>query len=82
MECVQRLSQSDLEWGPDHTPAPEPSRSIQPHSTHSLLLHLLLSCVCAELLQLCRTLLNTMDVAHQALLSLAFSKQEKWSGLP
>ena len=82
MGCVQRLSQSDLEWGPDPIPAPEPSRRVQPHSIHSLLLHLLLSCMHAKLLQLHRTLFNPMDVAHQALLSMAFYKQEKWSGLP
>ena len=32
--------------------------------------------------QLCPTLCSPMDAAHQAFLSLEFSRQEYWSGLP
>ena len=38
---------------------------------------------CAKSLQLCLTLSNPVDyIASQALLSLGFSRQEYWSGLP
>ena len=33
-------------------------------------------------LQSCPTLCNPIDTAHQAPLSLGFSRQEHWSGLP
>ena len=36
----------------------------------------------AKSLQLCPTLCDSMTVAHQAPLSLGFSRQEHWSGLP
>ena len=36
-------------------------------------------CVCT---QLCLTLCDRMDIAHQAPLSMGFSNQEYWSGLP
>ena len=32
--------------------------------------------------QLCPALCNPMDLAHQAPLSMEFSRQEDWSGLP
>ena len=32
--------------------------------------------------QLCPTLCNPMDIAHQAPLSMGFFRQEYWSGLP
>ena len=32
--------------------------------------------------QLCLTLYNSMDYAHRASLSMKFSRQEYWSGLP
>ena len=38
-------------------------------------------CVCAKLLQLCPTLCDPMDLAHQTPLSMVFSRQEYWSGL-
>ena len=38
-------------------------------------------CVCARA-QLCLTLCDPMDVAHLAPLSMGFSRQEYWSGLP
>ena len=38
--------------------------------------------VCAKSLQLCSALHNPMTIAHQAPLSLGFSRQEYWSGLP
>ena len=38
-------------------------------------------CVSATSLQLCLTLCNPMDGAHQAPLSMGFSRQEYWSGL-
>ena len=38
--------------------------------------------VCAKLLQSCPTLCNLWTVALQAPLSMGFSRQEQWSGLP
>ena len=39
--------------------------------------------MCAKLLQSCPTLRDPMDcIAHQAPLSMGFSRQENWSGLP
>ena len=38
--------------------------------------------VCAKLLLLGLTLCNPMTVSHQVLLSMGFSRQEYWSGLP
>ena len=38
--------------------------------------------VYAKLLQSCLTLCDPMDVAHQAPLSMEFSREEYWSGLP
>ena len=39
--------------------------------------------MCAKLLQLCPTLCDPIDlVAHQASLSMEFSRQEHWNGLP
>ena len=38
--------------------------------------------VCAKVLQSCPTLYNPWTVAHQAPLSMRFSRQEYWSGLP
>ena len=38
--------------------------------------------VCAQLLQLGPTLCDRMTVDHQAPLSMGFSRQEYWSGLP
>ena len=40
------------------------------------------ACMCAKLLQPCLTLVTLWNVAHQAPLSLGFSRQEYWSGLP
>jgi len=37
---------------------------------------------CAKLLQSCPTLYNPMNIAHQTPLSLGFSRQEYWRGLP
>ena len=39
-------------------------------------------CVCAKLLQSCSTLWNSMDMVRQAPLSMGFSRQKYWSGLP
>ena len=36
----------------------------------------------AKSLQLCPTLCDPIEVAYQAPLSLGFSRQEPWSGLP
>ena len=36
----------------------------------------------AKLFHLCPTLCNLWTVAHQAPLSMGFSRQEYWSGLP
>ena len=38
--------------------------------------------MCAQLLQLCLTLCDPMDCGLQTPLSMGFSKQEYWSGLP
>ena len=40
------------------------------------------ACKCAKLLQLCPTLWDPQPVARQAPLSMGFSRQEYWSGLP
>ena len=37
---------------------------------------------CVSVAQSCLTLCDPMDVALQALLSMGFSRQEYWSGLP
>ena len=42
----------------------------------------MLLCMGANSLQLCPTHCNPMTLAHQALLSMGFSKKEYWSGLP
>ena len=42
---------------------------------------LMCACVCAKSPQSCPTLI-LWTVAHQAPLSIAFSRQESWSGLP
>ena len=39
-------------------------------------------CMHAKLLQSCPTLCNLWTVVHQAPLSMGFSRQEHWSGLP
>ena len=39
-------------------------------------------CVCAMLLQSCPTLGDSMDGSPVAPLSMGFSRQENWSGLP
>ena len=39
-------------------------------------------CVSAKSLQLCRTLCNPVDCSSPAPLSMGFSRQEYWSGLP
>ena len=39
-------------------------------------------CVCVLVAQLCLTPRNPWIVAHQAPLSMVFSRQEYWSGLP
>ena len=38
--------------------------------------------LCAKLLQLCRLFVKLWTVAHQALLSMGFSRQQYWNGLP
>ena len=38
--------------------------------------------VCSEGTQFCLTLCNPWTVAHKAPLSMGFSRQEYWSGLP
>ena len=38
--------------------------------------------VCAKLLQLCPALCDTMDYSPPGSLSMGFSRQEYWSGLP
>ena len=40
------------------------------------------SAAAAKLLQLCSTLCDPRDGSHQAPLSVGFSRQEHWSGLP
>ena len=40
------------------------------------------SVLCAKSFQSCPTLCNRMTTAHQALLSMGFSKEDCWSGLP
>ena len=40
------------------------------------------ACVCAQLIQSCLILCSPWTVAHQAPLSMGFSRQEHWSGVP
>ena len=40
------------------------------------------ACVCAKSLQLCRLFVTLWAVAHQAPLSMGFSRQDYWSRLP
>ena len=42
----------------------------------------LLTCMLAKLLQLCLTVCNPRDCTRQVPLSMAFPRQEYWSGLP
>ena len=46
------------------------------------MLHYQLTCVRAKSLQLCRPFVSPWTVARQAPLSMEFSRQEYWSGLP
>ena len=39
-------------------------------------------CVCAKSLQSCLTLWTLWTIVHQTFLSMGFSRQEYWSGLP
>ena len=41
-----------------------------------------MSIICMLVAQSCMTLCNPMDLAHQAPLSIGFSRQEHWSGWP
>ena len=43
---------------------------------------MLTACICAKSLQSCRTLVSPWTVACQVPLSMGFSRQEYWSGLP
>ena len=52
------------------------------HGVVSLLYVCVCVCACAQLLQSCLTLRNPQTVAHQAPLSMEFSRQEYWSGVP
>ena len=49
---------------------------------YSISHHLRKGCVCVKSLQSCQILCDLQTVAHQALLSMGFSRQEYWSGLP
>ena len=40
------------------------------------------ACICVESLQSCLTLCDHMVIACQAPLSMGFSRQEYWSGMP
>ena len=46
------------------------------------MLWLVCVCVCILATQSCPTLCDPMDCSHQAPLSMGFSRQENWSGLP
>ena len=47
-----------------------------------LMVRFMIYVLCAQLLQLCLALYNSMDCSPQASLSMRFSRQEYWSGLP
>ena len=47
-----------------------------------LILHSVLGCMCAKSLQSCLIVCNPVDCSHQAPLSMGFSRQEYWCGLP
>ena len=54
-----------------------------PPSSHNFLVYLFLfQCVCAQLLSHVQQLATPWTAAHQALLSVEFSRQEYGSGLP
>ena len=55
---------------------------FQPFRPNQPYLCLPIMCVCAESLQLCPTLCDSWEVARQVPLSMGFSKQAYWSGLP
>ena len=70
-------------WQPTRFPRPWDS----PGKNTGVGCHFLLQCMKvkseSEVTQLCLTLRDPMDcVAHQALLSMGFSRQEYWSGVP
>ena len=48
----------------------------------SIILHLLKVCVCAQSLSQVQLFATPWTVAQQAPLSIGFSRQEYWSGLP
>ena len=58
-------------------------RDLSSHSVISLMVPLLCPwCVCGKSLQSCSTLYDPRTIAHQAALSMGFSRPEYWSGLP
>ena len=73
-----------------HTPQKPPSLTLRaflspiPKSpSHHIFYHnRSIRCVLAESLQSCLTVCDPMDLARQAPLSMGFSRQEHWSGLP
>ena len=69
-------------WQPTRLPRPWDS----PGKNTGVGCHLLLQCMKvkseSEVAQLCPTLSNPWTAAHQAPLSIGFSRQEYWSGVP
>ena len=69
-------------WQPTRLPRPWDS----PGKNTGVGCHLLLQCMNvkseSEVAQLCPTLSNPWTAAHQAPLSIGFSRQEYWSGVP
>ena len=61
-----------------------PEQELSRKCKHMLLCksNLFIVPVCAKLLQSCPTLCGPTDLARHAALSLGFSRQEYWSGLP
>ena len=55
---------------------------MQTHTRMYSTWHIIAATAAAKSLQSCPTLCDPIDGAHQAPLSLGFSRQEHWSGLP
>ena len=83
------FSSSPFQWvAPPSTQWSKPELFLLPLLQSSFLTYhqvpviYLLVCMCAKLLQSCLLFVTIWAIAHQAPLSMGFSRQEYWSGLP
>ena len=70
------------EWHPSYTNLVTRLITLPKSICSEILFPLAAAAAAAKSLQSCPTLCDPMTAAHQALLSLGFSRQEHWSGLP